>query len=589
MKTTNQFRKPEEQARIDAWIKEQSEGAKPFDFLKADEEVASGSEHTPRAATTTGLTPYAGELSKENVLHLLKRTLFGAKQSDVDAFMQLSVSEAIDQLVQTSPIPPEPVNDYNTTSNPAEQDPDVAIGESWVDAPYNNGDNAQEGNRLISLCTWLMNNMIQQEQTIHEKMVLFWNNLLPTQAFGIFVAKMSYRYFELLRRNALGNYKTMIKELTLDPCMLFYLNGASNNRYAPDENYGRELQELFTVGKGPNSKFTESDVQAAARVLTGFTSDWGQNTNWGPMESIFYADWHDTDDKQFSEFYGNRLIEGKSGQAGAEELDEMLDMIFDNEETALYICRRFYNFFVFSEIDESVEQNVIVPLAQIFRDNDYEILPVLKALFASEHFFDEANKGAMIKNPIDLILGFWRTTEMQHIEESNANLKYTTMREMYWGFCYQVGMRIGDPPSVSGWPAYYQVPSFDKLWITTDTITRRAQYVDALIGQWAWVGNPDYRLGVNLIRFLEHLPDPGNPNQMIDDVADLLFGTKITSESHEYVKSSLLSGQSTDSYWTEAWVDYQGEPTNETYRSVVENRLRNAFRALTHLGEFQLM
>lgn len=568
-----------DQEYIDRLIEKLSNGAEPFEYgVVADEKAA---RTRSRQSTTTGISTFTGEWNSNTVLHLLKRTLFGVKQAELEQFEQMSMSEAINQLIQTSPDPARPINDYGYDDV---QDPSVAPGESWVEAPYNVD---YEGYRIMSLNGWLLQNMVSQELTIHEKMLVFWHNLLPTQSFGVFIAKTSFAYFAMLRRNALGNFKTMIKELTLDPCMLFYLNGAWNNKWAPDENYSRELQELFTLGKGPNSRYTEADVQAGARLLTGFTSDWDKNTEEGPMTSYFRSEWHDTEDKQFSEFFGNRVIQGRSGEAGAEELDDMLDMIFDNNETAMYICRRLYNFFIYSEIDESVESNVIAPLAQIFRDNNYEIAPVLEVLFSCEHFYDEANMGAMIKNPLDHLLGFWRTTGVEHIDENDEHLKYETWLSTYWGYLNGTGMRIGDPPSVSGWPAYYQAPSFDKSWITTDSVTKRALYIDGLIYGWYWV-NDDDRLQVNLMDFVSELPNPSDPNDLISDAAKLLHGIPMSEDSRAYLKSILLSGRE-DGYWTVAWLEYSSDPENPDYRSVVESRLQHTFRAMCQLGEFQLM
>lgn len=115
----------------------------------------------------------------------------------------------------------------------------------------------------------------------------FWHNLLVTQSWDVFVSKASYQYFDLLHRMAFGNYKTFIKAITLDPAMLLFLNGAFNQKDAPDENYGRELQELFCVGKGPDSNYTEEDVRAAARVLTGWTLREEDFTSEGPVDEVF--------------------------------------------------------------------------------------------------------------------------------------------------------------------------------------------------------------------------------------------------------------------------------------------------------------
>ncbi|MGI9543088.1 MAG: DUF1800 domain-containing protein, partial [Cyclobacteriaceae bacterium] len=457
-------------------------------------------------------------------------------------------------------------------------------GETWIRAPYGN---EYEGPKIISLKSWLIQNIANQEATIHEKLILFWHNLLPTQSWGIFIAKTSYQYFEMLRRNAFGNFKTMIKELTLDPAMLIYLNGTRNNKEAPDENYARELQELFCIGKGPNSRYTEGDVQAAARVLTGWVINWEEVNTESDVSSHFWAEPHDTNDKQFSEFYGNRVITGRAGSQGAEELDDLLDMIFENNETALYICRRLYQFFIYSEIDANTEQNMIAPMAEIFRNNNYEVLPVLEALFKSEHFFDEANYGALIKSPLDHLLGSWRSLEVSAPDPDSPQLAFHIHRSMIWNMANK-GLEVADPPSVSGWPAYYQAPQYDKAWITTDTISSRAVTTDSMVFWGFWV-NREMQIPADLLAFLGGLDNPGDPNILLNDLSELLLGLHLSDAELSELKTILLSGQISDFYWTNAWTDYANDPGNEGYKLIVENRIKPVFQRLLQRAEFQLM
>ena len=536
-----------------------------------------------RALTTTGLDIYSGDWGEAEVLHLLRRCLFGVKYSEFDIYKLKGLSEAIETIVTTDPDPAPPVNDYYEEL----ADPDVGAGQTWITAPK--GENSVNNKRINSLNVWLNANMINQPATIHEKMILFWHNLIPTENWGVSVPKMSYQYFMTLRKYALGNYKSLIREITLDPAMLKYLNGNSNQVGSPDENYARELQELFTVGKGSGSGYTEKDIQEAARLLTGFRYNWNDLNAEGAVSSYFQANKHDTGNKQFSSFYGNRLIKG--GSNGYDELDELVDMIFETDEVAKYFCRRLYNFFVYSDIDESVETNVIEPLAQLMRDSNYEVMPVVKKLLSSAHFFDDANRGAQIKNPMDHLFGFWRTTDTQHIDESNGYLKHKTFMAVYNNYQKATGMPIGNPPSVAGWPAYYQTPTLDRMWISTDSITIRAAYVERMInGKW-WIAKIDSTaqyLATDVIRFAETLSVPSNPNELIRDCWKLLMGMALTQESLDYLKSALLSGQDKDSYWSGAWSDYKVAPT-EMNRQVVESRLRAMLVAMCQLGEFQLM
>lgn len=535
-----------------------------------------------RSQVNSGLAEYTGEWSSTQVAHLLKRTLFGVKQSEINEFAAMSMSESVDQIVSASETPAPPVNDYGVEGSGV-SDPDIPFGETWVEAPYG-GD--LEGYRIQSLKSWIIGNILDQETTIHQKLTLFWHNLLVTQFWDLFVAKASYKYYKMLYDNAFGNYKTLIKNLTVDPAMLFFLNGTYNNKEAPDENYGRELQELFCIGKGLNAKFTEKDVQAASRVLTGWVVDVPNTIEVeGIPEHFFVPEYHDTNDKQFSSFYGDKVITGKSGEAGAEETDELLDMIFDNQETAAYICRRIYNFFVYHDIDESTEANVIQPLAELFRGNGYQIEPILKVLFKSEHFYDAANIGAAIKNPADHILGMWRAMDVERSEDLYTRL--ATHISLGWSLS-EVGMEIGDPPSVSGWQAYYQEPSFDRLWINTDTITKRALRQDSLIHWGHWVSE-ELRINADLPKFIASLNNPGDPNLMIQELGLLLHGVDLSQEVIDGMKAILLSGQSTDGYWTTAWDLYINEPENSEYRTTVENRLKSMFSPLLQLSEFQLM
>lgn len=530
-------------------------------------------EHIPfpkRATLSTGLSPYAGAWSEAQVVHLLKRTLFGVKCAEIDQFLAMSMDQAVEAIIQPSERHEPPVNDYAPMGSGFE-DAQVAYGETWVQAPYSQ---EHEGNRIVSLKSWIINNMMNQEATIHEKLTLFWHNLLVTQFWDIFISKASYEYYQMLYDNAFGNYRDIAEKITLDPAMLVYLNGAFNNKEAPDENYARELQELFCVGKGPNAAFTESDVYEAARVLTGWSVTWENYESEGDFNARFH-DWdHDTGDKQFSEFYDNRLIEGKSGADGGNEVFELLDMIFENEEVSLFICRRLYNFFVYHEIDEATESNVIAPLAKIFRDNNYDVTPVLIALFKSEHFFDVANYGASIKNPLDQMLGFARVLDNEHPE--NLNELFISNQEFVWSMA-ELGMELGDPPSVSGWQAYYQAPNFDKLWINTETVIRRIQY------------SQYYMWRSDLTVFIESLHNPGDPNEMIREVALLLLGIELSEQVRNGLKSTLLTGQDSDEYWTFAWDQFINFPDNMDYRTTVQNRLASMFRSLLEFEEFHLM
>src|SRR5262245_14685636 len=173
--------------------------------------------------------------------------------------------------------------------------------------------------------------------------------------------------------------------------MLIHLNGFLNSKQAPDENYAREFQELFTIGVGNDSHYTENDVIAAARVLTGWRID--DDT----MNVRFEAGSHDTASKSFSAFYNNTTVAGSSD--GLQELRSYLDIGFATDEEAKLICRKSYTWVVYYKIDDDTETNVIGALADILRGNNDDVKPMLSALFKSEHFYVVANQACYIKNP----------------------------------------------------------------------------------------------------------------------------------------------------------------------------------------------
>lgn len=527
----------------------------------------------PEFRTNTGLFPYSPPFGNADIIHLLKRILFGVKQTDLSKVKGKTLNEVLDLLLIADPAPAPPLNNYNDANY---TDPNVPLGQTWVIA-LNDGN--ATGRRIASFKSWWTGLMLNQNTSIHEKMVLFWHNHFATETVDIYDARYIYKHNALIRNFALGNFKALVKEITLDPGMLRYLNGYQNNKTSPDENYARELQELFTLGKGPKSNYTESDVKQAARVLTGYTA------NATTISSAFDPNRHDTGNKQFSAFYNNALITGKTGTSGASELDELINMIFKQPETALYICRRLYRFFIYYEIDAATETNVIAPLATIFRNSNYEIKPVLKALFSSEHFFDPVNRACLIKSPVDFCVGLCREFNMV-FPLSTDMVNHYYMNDYIRTQASNMQQNLGDPPSVAGWAAYYQEPQFHELWINADTLPRRNQFSDTMIGN-GYTRNGK-KINIDILSFVNSLPNPADPNILINDSLSLIYSIDISQEVRDFLKSILLSGQSLDSYWTIAWITYKANVSNAANRTIVLTRLQAMFKYLMNLPEYQL-
>ncbi|MFN0203995.1 MAG: DUF1800 family protein [Bacteroidia bacterium] len=532
--------------------------------------------NTVTARTHSGLMPYAGTWDTEQVIHLLRRTTFGAKKADIDALKALTMPQAIDTLLTPLAAPAPPLNDYDVNGT---IDPTVPYGQTWVNAPVNS---SIEFLRRKSWFSWWGGLMLNQGANLTEKMTLFWHNHFATESAIVSRGISVYRHNALLRASCFGNFKQLVKEVTLDSAMLIYLNGYKNSNTAPDENYARELQELFTVGKiNGIAPYLEDDVKAAAKVLTGYRID--ATTGYYYFNSLK----HDVSNKTFSAFYGNTVIIGQSGAAGETELDVLLDMIFVKDEVALNICRKLYRFFVYYEIDATTETNVIEPLATIFRNNNYDILPVLDALFKSEHFFDMANRSCVIRPPLDFIVGMCREMGMNFPDNTNVNLQY----KMWYYLVNQAkGMQqeAGSPPSVAGWPAYYQAPQFHEMWINAVTLPLRTNLATRFLGTGYTTGG--FTLKFDLVTFVQNaISNPFNPNTVVSECCILLLGIDISQTTKDTIKTSaLLSGQAMDSYWTDAWNDYTSAPTNTTYYNAVKSRLTAMFSTLMGIAEYHL-
>ncbi len=534
---------------------------------------------TPTLRTTSGLNPYSGAWTQNEVIHLLKRTMFGAKKADVDYFLGKTMSQSVDELLTpTAPLPAPPVKEYDPAGATV-PDTNIALGATWVNDPNNDG--TITSRRRASFKKWWMGVMINQDRSIREKMTMFWHNHFSTETNDVGNSQFVYKHHALLRANALGNVKTLVRAMTLDPAMLVYLNGQLNTATAPDENYGRELQELFCCGKGPNSLYTENDVKAAAKVLTGWRNDATA------INSYFTSSRHDSTNKQFSAFYNNTIITGRTGAtAGDLELDAMLTMIFNTPEVSKYLCRRLYRWFVYYDIDSNVETNVIDPLAAILVANNFNIKPVLDKLLKSEHFFDVLNQGCLIKSPVDLVVGFCREFKIAFPVATDYISNYALWNGLV---SYGINMQqnIGDPPDVSGWKAYYQAPQFHEIWINSDTLPKRNQFTDTLAVN-GYTANAK-KIVLDGPAFAAMLPDPGDPNKLIDDSLALLFRIKLSTASKNQLKTDiLLGGQSQDYYWTNAWTGFLNNPADTANTTTVRNRLRDLYKYFMNLAEYQL-
>ena len=529
--------------------------------------------------TNSGINTYTGAWTEQEIVHLLKRTMFGATKADINYFKTRSMSQTVDELLNpTAPNPTPPVKEYTTTTQPGTPDGNIAQGNAWVNDINNDG--TVNSQRRASYKKWFTGNLINQDRSIREKLVMLMIDHFGNEASEVGNAIWTYRQQDLIRQNILGNYKSLITNISKDISMLRYLNGYLNQASAPDENYARELMELFTLGKGPGSQYSESDVKEAAKVLTG----WQVNTT--TYTTIFNSNRHSSANKTFSTFFSGTVIAGRTGAtAGDLELNDLVNMIFAQQEVAKYIVRKFYRWFVYYAIDSATEANVITPLADIFRTNNYELKPMLLALFKSEHFFDMLNRGCMIKNPADHVIGSLREMNTAFPPVSDWDKSYGLWNTFYT-WMVNTGQNLNDPPNVSGMPAYYQEPSFHEIWINSDSLPKRNQFTDIMINTGYARGG--FRVQFNCVAFAQTLNNPGNPNDLIDETLSIVFRNDLLAQTKAQIKSQiLLTGQLYDYYWTNAWAAYVSNPTTANFNTV-NTRLKSLFQYFFNLSEYQL-
>lgn len=530
-----------------------------------------------------GLQEYTGSWNTPQVVHLLKRTLFGAKPQDIQYFKTRTMQQAVDELLQpTAPPSSVPLNNYSVDGY---TDPTgVALWQTWINTGISLADQELNLKRCDSFKTWWLGQLLQPSRSIHEKLTVFWHNHFATNTNNSgnkLKARFWFNHYLTLRQNALGNFKSMAKAITLDPAMLYFLNGDTNVKGSPNENYARELQELYTIGKGPGSKYTEDDVRSAALVLTGHTVS---STSFG---YFFDAGKHDATNKEFSSFYGNKVITGFSGAGGAGEVDELIDMIFLQEEAAKHVCRKIYRWFIYYKIDSTIEQTIITPLAQIFKNNNFNIQPVLAALFKSRHFYDMVYSSAcIIKSPLDYVVSVCNEYSVVLPNTNNDKATYAIWQAIQ-NEASGMQQELGAIPEVAGWYATYQEPAYHELWINTATYTRRNIFTDRMIADG--VTNNNETILIDPIAFASQLANPGDPNLLITQSLEILLRYPLSESAKEFIKRSiLLSGQAQDYYWTNAWDLYTANPTDPGNLAAVQSRLKSFYKYIMNLPEYHL-
>ena len=366
--------------------------------------------------------------------HLLGRTGFAASSSDIRAFAKLSRAEAADRLVKaaaaaTTAITPPPswVNDK----------PPAPAKLQALSQPERQALQRVNVEHAFELREWWFREMLTTPSPLAEKMTLFWHNHFATSQQKVRFTPLVYRQNLLLRRNALGNFGTMLREMGRDPAMLVYLDGANSRKEQPNENFAREVMELFTLGEG---NYSEKDIKEAARAFTGWSVDRESG------EFMFRRAIHD---------YGNKTVLGKTGNFDG---DQVFDVLLNKPEAAQFITRKLWKEFVSMTPDE----REIMKLAAIFRDSGYNIAKLMRTMLSSDAFYAPENRAALIKSPVEFVVGTMKTFEIE-----TPNLRPFVLASAL------LGQNVFAPPNVKGWPG-------GEAWINTATLLGRKQLLDRL-------------------------------------------------------------------------------------------------------------
>ncbi len=519
------------------------------------------------------LDPVNGALGYQKAKHLLSRCMFGARHSEILFIQSKTAEEALDFLLTE---PSRPLSPPLGTDN---SDTEVAIGTTWVNLVFNSKFRNQ---RQTSYRNWWIGRALNQNLSLKEKMCLFWHNHFVIEKDAVNNSNFNYFYAKLLYEQAFGNFKTFTENITINPGMLDYLNGTDNVAGKPNENYARELFELFTIGKGPlisegnYTNYTEHDIQTAAKVLTGWKNSNSENA------SYFNPSKHDKSTKTFSEIFNNQSIINNNEN----EYKDLIEMIFKKKETARYLVQKLYRWFVYYRIDENIESQIIEPLAALFFESNFEIKPVLKKLLCSEHFFDENLNACIIKSPLEFTIGMLRQLEYKDPGQENLIAQYGM-----WNWIYNQAklqnQRMANPPDVAGWSAYYLAPAYYQLWVNSATIPLKATFVKAIISWGVRPVSGFDKQYIDPFKVAYLANNPSDINDLLKTLTDLLFPQPATAEQITMLKETLIPGLP-DFEWGVEWNKYVNDPSNANQKNAVSARLKNLLVKICSMAEYQL-
>ena len=421
--------------------------------------------------------------------HLMRRAGFGATRAELEELVAQGYDEAVEELLN----PSDPV-----------KMPDDVIRRYHVDL-------AELRLPIPTAANWLYR-MITTDSPLEEKIALFWHGLFASNFADVQQMTMLHEQIDMFRRHGLGSFRDLLIGLSRDPAMGKMLDNIDNHKGAVNENYGRELLELFSMGIG---NYTEDDVKEASRAFTGWTRENVEYAQFWPYGRVawhfkYREDDHDTDEKTFL------------GETGPFNGEDIVDIIVKKEATAEFIGRRLFQFFAADEIDDEGE-TVIEAMIESFFESGYEIRSMLRTLFHSDYFKSDRARFARIKGPVEFVVGAVRTAGSYRTPTLEIRKLVSQT-----GF---MGQTLLQPPSVEGWHEGSE-------WIDSGALIERVNFVASELGD---VSNP----GVRAI--IDQMADENGtftPDGIVDRCLDLLGPISVSEETRDVlVKHAAAEGE----------------------------------------------
>ena len=463
------------------------------------------------------------QCNAEQINLVFRRLGFGCSLSEIDLYLNSSPGALIDDIVDgASSIDVTPAPEWS----------------QWDNKQFNNSGN----NKNYYHTLWQKQAFKDIDNNgFRERLSLFWSNHFVIEYKDVNQPAYLYQYYTLIQSHALGNLKTFVSEMGLAPAMLRYLNGYDNKKNNPNENYARELYELFTLGEG--NGYTQEDITETARALTGYNR---HKTYLGVIEFN-----ETTFDK------GSKTIFGRTGNWG---YSDVIDILFEEKKDLIaeFICTKIYQYFVSPKVDSSI----VSAMTKTIKEEDFEILPVLKQLFKSEHFFDSVNNNVIIKSPIDLMLGLHHSLSFQY--QDNVDLELNMRNK-----CRDMGQEIFSPVDVAGWQGNHD-------WINSETLPKRWEFADYLLIRY-WQKNKN-----QFKTFIQDLvgTDEIDLRAIVTQLKDFMFCPCEIKEEEMTDAINTFIGEVPESYFEDG--------TWSLKSNSVSKQVYDLMRYLITLPEFQL-